>query len=354
MRKQQKIIIVMMILSLITATVAFAQDTTTPTSPSNDVSAFYVTCENQGVVNLTGTMLAGYDVYFQLYAGPNATGAELSTLRQVQLSGTFTFSQVVPYANGATVPAGGTGSARIVVAREGNSSSIDFEFNVNDLQDGCAAPQHGDGASVDAGSGASTGAISGVTRSIFAPNNVLLNPNLNAEAQVVVGARPSDTFRSDTPGLLFAECDAYPLAIPGVIYDTDRVRVFWSWFTRTPEQLQQHIATAHYVIRVNTAPLLNGIERSEPENRTGSINNWVFYSVDLGNLRPGHYEISYDLTWSELHDDGYDTYGPGGEFVREAGTCNFDVLQNTQGVSVAHNLALVPSVYPVHNINPEY
>jgi hypothetical protein len=182
----------------------------------------------------------------------------------------------------------------------------------------------------------------------------LLNANLSAEAQVVVGARPSDTFRSDVPGLLFAECDRYPLAIPGVIYDTDRVEVFWSWFTRTPEQMEQHLATAQYVIRVNTAPILTGIERSAIEKRTGSINNWVFYSVDLGNLRPGHYEIAYDLTWTELHNDGYDTYGPGGEFVTQGGTCNFDVLRNPSGASVAYNLALVPTDYPVHNIDPEY
>ena len=41
-----------------------------------------------------------------------------------------------------------------------------------------------------------------------------------------MGARLSDNFRSETPGLIFAECDAFPLALPGIVYDNDNVTVY--------------------------------------------------------------------------------------------------------------------------------
>ena len=62
----------------------------------------------------------------------------------------------------------------------------------------------------------------------------------------MIGARLSDHFRSDTPGLIFAQCDAFPLAEPGIIYDNDTVTIFWSWFTKTQAQMDEHLANAIY------------------------------------------------------------------------------------------------------------
>jgi hypothetical protein len=52
------------------------------------------------------------------------------------------------------------------------------------------------------------------------------------EPLVKIGARSAQ--RSQTAGLIFAECDRYPLTDPGVLYDTDDLVVFWSWFAKTP------------------------------------------------------------------------------------------------------------------------
>jgi len=340
-------------------TVSAQTDTTTTTvTSSNAVTALYVACTDQGVINLSGTMLAGFDIYYQLFSAPNATGAALSSLRQVAVAGDFAVSEALAYTAGQTLAAGATGSARVIVAREGNADSIDFEFNVNDINDGCNAPQFAAATSTDSGIGGSGAADTsgptgpGFTRSIFSPTG-LLNSTLQPEAAVVIGARPSDTYRSDTPGTIFAECDAYPLALPGLIYDTDQVVVFWSWYARTAEQVQDHIENANYAVRVNTAVLPN-VVRSDITTRQGSINRWVFYSSALGNLAPGHYEVSLELTWNNPIFDGYADFGPGTETPRLTGLCNFDVELNPDGLSIAHNGSFIPTENPVHDINPDY
>ncbi len=340
--------------ALVVVPAALAQDTTV--TEANEATAFYVACDTAGVMNVTGTALTGYDVYYQLFNAPNATGTAVTSLRQLSVSGAFQVSEQLPYNAGQTLAVGSTGSARVIMASENNVDNIDFEFVVNDFNDGCAAPQFAGVTSGDAGTTTTTSTTDGVigfSRSIRSPNGGYLNANLLPESEVVVGARPSDTFRSDNPGLLFAECDEYPLALPGIIYDTDRVVVFWSWFTRTPEQMDQHLAAAQYVVSVNTA-ILNNVSRSAVTNPSDSVNQWVFYTAELGNLMPGHYEIAYDLTWTTPVNDGYDDYGPGTANVRESGNCNFDVLLNPSGTFIAHNGAFFPTEYPVHDITPGF
>jgi hypothetical protein len=80
----------------------------------------------------------------------------------------------------------------------------------------------------------------------------------------------------------------------------------------------------------------------------------VFYSSALGNLAPGHYEVSLELTWNNPIFDGYADFGPGTETPRLTGLCNFDVELNPDGLSIAHNGSFIPTENPVHDINPDY
>ncbi len=336
------------------AQTAAATPTLAAALPSNDTTAFFVVCNDQSILNLTGTSLVGWDVYYQVFNSPTPTGTALSGVRRVSVAGTYSVSDRFVFPSGQTVAAGATASARVWVGRETNPDTIDYEFTISDFNDGCAEPQYTLGTSTESGT---TTEVEGPTgpgfsRSIFAPNG-LLNPNLSPENPVVIGARPSDTFRSDTPGLIFAECDAYPLAIPGLIYDSDRVQIFWSWFTRTPEQMQQHLANAQYAVTLNTATL-SGVNRTDIVKRTGSVNNWVFWFVDVGNLRPGHYEVSYSVTWAAEHFDGYDDYGPGTANPVLRGLCNFDVVDDPNTDGIAYNGSFFPTLYPVHELNPDY
>lgn len=332
--------------------------TATPTfeGPSNAVTAFFVACDTQAIMNIEGTMLVNYDVYYQVFSGANGTGTALTGLRQVSVSGDFSVSDTATY-SGGTVAAAATASARVLVARETDSTNIDFEFNVNDVQDGCATPQFTTTTATDTGGAGTTTTTSGATgirygvnRSILGPNGTTLNPNLQPEAEIVLGARQTDRYRSETPGLLFAECDAFALAEPGLIYDNDGITIFWSWYTKTQAQMQEHLDHAIYTVELNTAALPM-TQRSEPVRRDG--NYWVFYTANVGNLRPGHYEVGYQVTWDAVVNDGYDDFGPGTANPFDNGICNFDVLPNTTGASVTYNGMYFPTTGPVHNIDTD-
>lgn len=134
------------------------------------------------------------------------------------------------------------------------------------------------------------------------------------------------------------------------MYDSDSVTIFWSWYTKTLEQMQDHLDHAIYTAELNTAGLPMTV-RSEPVRRDG--NYWVFYTATVGNLRPGHYEVGYQVTWNAVVNDGYDDFGPGTANPFDNGICNFDVLLNPDGTSVTYTGMYFPTTGPVHNINTD-
>lgn len=340
------------IIASVGSTTAQTDATPTPAAtfagPSNESQGFLIICADQAVLNFTGVSLVGYDIFYQVFSGSTGSGTALTNLRQVPVAGEYSVSDRVMFNTGLTVATGGTGSAKVDIARETDPSRIDFSYVLTDVQDGCAEPSNPVATAVEPGTSSSSGSP-GTTTSILAPNGGLLNPNLQPEASVVVGARPSDRFRSETPGLIFAECDAYPLALPGLIYDTDTVTIFWSWYTKTRAQMDEHLANAQYTVLLNTAALPM-TTRSEPTLRNG--NYWVFYTATVGNLIPGHYEVGYLVTWANPVNDGFADFGPGTANPRQNGICNFRVLPNGEGISVTHSGMYFPTNYAVHNIIP--
>lgn len=320
-----------LLLILFTA-VPFAHAQTTTTTTSN-VSIFFVACANQGVIELSGQMQSGYDIYFQMFSGPAGSGAALSTLRQVVVNGAYTFSEVVPYTGGQTVPGGGVASVKVLIARETDASRSIFDTLVNDVQDGCAQPQLPPGTSTDLGEDGTATTAATPGSGILSPFGGELNPGIPAEPLVKIGARNPEG-RTANPGLIFAECDRYPLANPGILYDTDDFVVFWSWFAKTPAQVQDHINHAIYSVKLN-GEIFPNVERSEITRRGNTY--WVFYVVRLGRFwRPGEYGIEYKLSWDRKITDGFNEYGPGTANETEGSTCTFNILPNPYGIAVAH------------------
>jgi hypothetical protein len=336
---------------------AQATPTATASGPSNSLNGNLFTCTDSVILRLDGNLLSGFSAFFQIFSGAAGSGTSLSNLRQVSVEGALNFAERIPYPAGTTIPEGQAASARVLVARSGDPTRIDFEFVLTDVNDGCgnantAATITG---STDTGTGASTGTTTTTTTdpsliNLPAPNGQTLNPNLSPESLVVIGARPSDRFRSQTPGLIYAACENFPLALPGLIYDTDNVVVYWSWFTRTLEQMQQHLDNAQYSVRMNGETFFE-VVRSEPQLIGG--NYYVFYQSTAGLLRPGHYEVEYRLTWANPVNDGFADFGPGTANAIDFGNCNFDVLRNTQGLSVDYTDMFFPTTYPTHNIFPD-
>ncbi|MEQ8671767.1 MAG: hypothetical protein RLP44_28580 [Aggregatilineales bacterium] len=340
-------LVILLIMVLAGSGNVLAQDDTTTTA-SSTVSIFAVICNTQAVVNFNGVMLSNQDIYFQVFSGSQGTGTALSTLRRANVTGTYTFSEIITYPEGQTVAAGGVGSVYVSISRAGSPENSAYSEYVDDLQDGCGDPQYALGASVAEGGNAipgspdvttgSPGTNSAGTSTILSPFGGFLNPNYTPPPQddvVVIGARRIFTEpRHETAGLIFAECNDYPVAVPGLVYDTDDVVVFWSWFAETAEQVQDHINNANYsVTYYQTLPLPN-VQVSAIQ-QIGSF-YWVFYTARLGNLLPGQYYIQYQVSWDNAITDGISDYGPGTDTEALYSGCGFRILPNIAGDSIGH------------------
>lgn len=302
----------------------------------SNVQIFFVACADQAVVNLSGTVDPGFDVYYQVFAGASGTGTPITALRRAQLDGTVAFSDRLAYNSGATVADGSTASIRVIIAREDDVERSTFDTTVNDVQDGCRDPQNPVGTSQDASVPTTTTVEVGPP--IVSPFGGFLNPDLNIEPQpiVVIGARQQPGYRSPTPGLVFAECtEALPRATPGTIYDTDNVVIFWSWFASTEAQVQDHIANANYEVTLNHQPFFDVVR--SPITKRGP-NFFVFYTAEIGNLRPGTYGVEYRVTWDTVISDGYADFGPGTANEADSGTCQFTVSPDPIGRNPRYNL----------------
>lgn len=361
-------------LMLMTGVTVMAQDDaddTTATGPQNTVQFMFFACENNAFIDLSGEMLAGYDLYVQVFEGSISTnigtGAPLTDLLRVPVGGSYQVSPVLTYNNGQILALGQYANVRVAIAPESNASAVAFEDTAEDVQDSCPNPSYpavdtslaeepvpgveaGDDVPRD-----SSGNIFGV----YTPDGEILYipnaPNPVEEPLVQLGARPSEAQadfigRSNKPGFIFAECDAYPQGDPGLLFDTDNLVVFWSWFASTPELVQDHIDAAQYEVYFNsefTPPqTFQNVIRSEIVERADG-NFWVFYYVNLGpNFRPGDYSIGYQVRWEEPISDGYSEFGPGTETEYIETNCTFDIEPNPWGVEVNYRNPTVPLTSP--------
>jgi hypothetical protein len=352
---------------MVLGTVVNAQDTTVADST---ISYFFVACENQAVIDFEGAIGPGYDIYVQLFRETGASGTQLTNIIRVSVNNQYQVSQTLAYASGQTLLLGQFGSARVSMARENDSSRTIFTEVSDDVQDGCITPSFPAADTADLGSGGTGGpttpiidpltgevidlATSEVAGSsgIFTPDGGVLNDIIvrPAEAIVQIGPRPSAQIdyvgRTSDPGLIFAECDLFAGANPGLLWDTDNLTVFWSWFAKTPAQVQEHIDTAQYEVFL-TSPY--AFRQTFPDIRRSQIirredgNYWVFYVANLGDgFRPGQYRIDYYVTWTRAISDGFATFGPGTTNDGLLSTCNFEVKLNPFGLNVSRTNPTVP------------
>lgn len=336
----QKLILITMLAAvvLIGAHTVFAQQDTQAPSAAD---IFVFVCENQAVVNFTGTMPTGYDVFYQMFSAAAGGGTAITSLRQVQVDGAYAFSETIPYNAGATIATGAVGSIRVIVGREGNPSSAIINTTVDDVQDGCNNPQHPVGTSIDLGTTDPVVSTSGSAGGgILSPFGGIINPPpapapvATPQSLVVIGPRTSgETGRSKTAGVIFAECNQFmEKANPGILYDTDTITIFWSWFASSPELVQEHIDNAGYAVALNNVALPT-IDVSPIQSSGRDF--WVFYTHNVGQLEPGSYRVDFNLVWGKPISDGYDEYGPDTETPVVNSNCDFVVQQNPFGLEVS-------------------
>lgn len=365
----KKLMLTLWFIGLMLVGTSFAQDDTTTTTTSGESSVFFfhTPCEAQAVFDLNGFAASGIDIYLQVFDQVGGAGNPLTDLIRVSVDGDYQVSQVLPYNNGQTLLLGQFSSAVISLASENDPSNIILTFTDDEVLGNCSEPSFPLADSVGSSStGTSTPLVDPVTGNIigtgevistsgiFTPDGGTLNEVFSApqEAIVQIGARPSDITnqnyvgRVSDPGLIFAECDAFPATDPGIVWDVDTVTVFWSWFAATPAQAQDHINNAQYEVFLSSQyahrqPFPNVVVSPITKREDG--NYYVFYSANLGTgFRSGDYRVDYYVTWDNTIDDGYSLFGPNTETPFILNTCSFTVQNNPFGVETQQNNPTVP------------
>jgi hypothetical protein len=304
----------------------------------SSVQIFFVTCDTKSVLNVSGNMDAGFDVFYQVFSGSGGTGTAITSLRQVQVDAAYAVSDQVSYNAGATIATGATASVKVFIARESGPTASNTPFVVDDIQDGCNNPQNPLTTSLDAGAGGTTTTTTTTTAgsNILSPFGGVINPGITITPQpiVVIGARTViNQERSATPGVIFAECNQFlPGAAPGLLYDNDNIVIFWSWFAKTAEQVQDHISNAIYDVTLSGEPLKEVNVSPISEQDDGNL--WVFYTANIGHLRQGQYGINFRLTWEQAITDGYADYGPGTANTETFSNCTFFIQRNPDNEAV--------------------
>lgn len=302
---------------------------------SSSINWYYSACEDRMVVDLYGQMQPDYDLYFQAFDRFGGLGEAITGLTRVEVDGDYALSQEVAWLDGATRMLGTPISVVFRIALETDAESTLFQEPSDDILGLCEEP--GEALIVEEEEPDAEPPIS--TSSVYAPDGSFLNPVYRRPQEHVVhiGARPSQVYNRDrtaNPGLIYAECLDAEGADPGILYDTDEIKIFWSWFAQTREQVQDHVDSARYDVKIDTQTIPD-FETSTIKKLPGSRDWWVFYTVSLGDRwRPGGYVISFNVSWSKAITDGYEDFGPGAANERLESGCRFAIQKNPYGVDI--------------------
>ena len=332
----------LVIYTLFLLTFVFAVRAQEQSNFSSTINWYYSACEDRMVVDLHGTLQAGYDVYYQAFDLFGGLGNPITALRRVSVNGDYSLTQVVNWLGGSTRALGTPISVVFRIGLENDPDVTIFQEASDDYLGECLEP----GSTLEEVDILGTGDII-ASSGVFTPDGGLLNPVFYEppEALVQIGARPSDyevVGRTANPGLIFAECADVEGADPGLIYDTDELLLFWSWFAKTPEQVQDHLNNALYKVELRGMPLPDW-SVSEIKQVPGSLNWWVFYTADLGGKwEPGTYGVNFAVRWVNPISDGYESFGPGTENELLDSGCLFTVQRNPWDVPVIHENPTLP------------
>ena len=125
---------------------------------------------------------------------------------------------------------------------------------------------------------------------------------------------------------VFAYCDNPGMGVPRAPTDLvtgSTIEIVWAWFAATRELLAENIAAANYDVRLNGVPVQN-IVRAAPRQQADGTWWQYFYARSLP-LNSGPQQVTIQVTWDEIINDGYNDYGPGTGIPSQSGTCTFSV-----------------------------
>jgi hypothetical protein len=102
------------------------------------------------------------------------------------------------------------------------------------------------------------------------------------------------------------------------------VIVYWGWLATTPEYVQDFLDTATVVVTLDGEEVKPDTQ-SDIHYDSEEQGYAVDWSTEVGTLTPGTHRLDYHVTWSRKISDGWDTYGPGGDYEEEQDYCEIIV-----------------------------
>ncbi len=139
-------------------------------------------------------------------------------------------------------------------------------------------------------------------------------------------SNPDAVIRNGVDVLAYCGDESFDAAPPDNLKAGSTVDVFWIWYARTEAQIQDHLLTATYDVRVNDNPLPQINSYRQPVRASGD-EFAVSWFVPIGPLAAGDYTITYRVTWSRSIFDGYQYFGPNTNIAEEVGSCTFTVYE---------------------------
>ena len=138
------------------------------------------------------------------------------------------------------------------------------------------------------------------------------------------GQRGQTSSQSGVDILAYCDNPGFGLPAPRNLNAGATIDIYWSWYARTREQLQDHIDNVIYEVSIDGNRLTNWRLYATPVTQEG--NNWYqYWFVPYGPLTSGEHVIQYRVTWREPISDGYAEFGPNTSTPFEEGSCRFTV-----------------------------
>jgi hypothetical protein len=199
-------------------------------------------------------------------------------------------------------------------------------IDVSSIQETATALAGGSNQSGTTTQPTSTGLPLGVTATFTPLALVSGTPATAAPTQAGVGSEGNTTGSQQGVDVL-AYCDNRALRTPPPtnLKSGATIDVFWSWYAKDTNLIQQHIDNAVYDVQVDGKPLDNWQQFRIPVRKQGDGNYYVYWFVPFGPLAAGPHTITYKVSWKAAISDGYQMYGPGTNKESETGTCTFTV-----------------------------
>ena len=128
-----------------------------------------------------------------------------------------------------------------------------------------------------------------------------------------------------TAGDVLAYCDAKGRARKTISTATG-VTIWWSWFAKTQDQIQAHLNSAQYEVKVD-GKLLDNWQNLHTDIVRQQGRLYVYWFVPLTGdfLSSGEHPIDFKLTWKAPISDGDLDYGPGTKHETDTGTCAYTI-----------------------------